>query len=73
MNNKTVMEKFLQTSQDHTEMTEGQKKKVHFEILNKVRNVTSSDVLDVFREENTARGRKNKETHLILCQGLDSM
>ena len=62
----------MQTSQDHTEPTEGQKKNFCFVVL-KVKNVTSHDVINIFREENTARESKNKETQLAMHQRLDSM
>ena len=63
---------FFETSKDFTHLSKKQKKKVHREILLKVKNVTSCDVIDVFRQENTARGSKNKETQLSLRQDLDS-
>ena len=73
LKNKAVIEKFMDASKDHTELSEGQKKKIYFEILRKVKNSESSDVINVCNEEHTVRGSKNKETKLNLRQGLDSM
>ena len=67
LKDKTAVEDFSsQTSQDHTELTEGQKKKACFEILNEVRSVTSHNAMSAFRGENTARGSKSEETHIAL-------
>ena len=72
VNDKPLWELFLKTSEEFTDLGKRQKKKVFLEILQKVKNVTSTDVISVFREENTTRGSKNKETQLALHQDLDS-
>ena len=73
MEDQPLWDMFLETSKDFTHLNKRWKKKVCLEILLKVKNVTSCDVINVFRQENTVRGSKNKETQLALHQDLDSM
>ena len=72
MEDEPLLEMSVKTSEEFTHLDEAQKMQVFHKILLKVKNVTSTDVIGVFREENTSRGSKNKETQLALRQGLDS-
>ena len=73
MEDQTLWNMFFETSKDFTHLNKRWKKKVCLEILLKVKNVTSCDVINVFRQENTVRGSKNKETQLALRRDLDSL
>ena len=73
MEDQPLLEMFLKTGEEFTHPgKKRQKKEVFLEILQKVKNVTSTDAINVSREGNIVRGSKNKETQLALCQGLDS-
>ena len=75
LKNAKLMKLFNQRSrvQEHTGMTQDRKKKVFLEILEKAINVTCSDVINRFRDENVMRGSKNKPTNLNTRSFLDSL